>query len=86
MFDFECDNGHRFEDLVEPGTFSLPCTSCDNKAERQISPPHFDYIHMGLDPNSFPTAGAKWADMQTRKNKSDKGDLSSGYGDNLKHY
>jgi hypothetical protein len=64
MFDFLCDNGHEFEDLVAPSIHILVCPTCGSQANRQISAPSLDWKNMGLDATSFPTLGDKWARLQ----------------------
>jgi hypothetical protein len=64
MFDFVCDSGHAFEELVEPTCRILECPACSKQAVRTISAPSLDWKSMGLDAVSFPTLGDKWARLQ----------------------
>jgi hypothetical protein len=82
MFDFECSNGHKFEDLVKSDIHELDCPQCNAKAARQISAVRLDYLQMGLKPGDFPTAGDRWAKMQTEA----KSRPAESEGYNLKHY
>lgn len=66
MFDFLCDNGHSFEELVQPDHKEINCPTCQARAWRQISPVRSDWRTMGLDPG-FPSASDKWAKMQEQK-------------------
>lgn len=83
LFDFECSDGHRFEELVKSDVLILECPKCGKNSVRQISAPRLDYLHMGLDP-ALATASDRWAKMQTEKARKDKGDSTK--GQNLKMY
>lgn len=48
LFDFECQDGHRFEELVQPTVRKIPCVECGYAAYRQISAPHLDYTGMAM--------------------------------------
>lgn len=85
MFDFECTEGHRFEELVQPDVKHLKCPKCSGTANRQVSAGHLDYLHMGVDASGMPTAGDKWAKMQWEKSRTDKGSRRDG-APNLKMY
>jgi putative FmdB family regulatory protein len=74
MFDFECTNGHQFEDLVKSDVHELDCPVCAAKAARQISAVRLDWRKMGLDPG-FPSAQDKWAKAQTKAKQ--KGDTEN---------
>lgn len=68
LYDFVCKNGHEFEDLVKAVVKKVNCPDCKTVAIRQLAAPRLDYYNMGLDPCGLPTAGDKWAKMQTQKN------------------
>jgi hypothetical protein len=74
LFDFECDDGHQFEELVQPNVTRIKCPTCSVGASRLISVPNIAYRLMGVDPD-FPTAGDKWAKMQEQRKAVDKGGL-----------
>lgn len=75
MFDFECDKGHQFEDLVKSDVEELNCPECGSNAKRQISVVRLDWRNMGLDPG-FPSAQDKWAKAQEQaKRKEDSVNL-----------
>lgn len=75
MFDFECTNGHQFEDLVKSDVHELDCPTCAAKASRMISAVRLDWRKMGLDPG-FPSAQDKWAKAQEQaKRKEDSSNL-----------
>lgn len=78
MFDWGCDNGHEFEELVKPDTLEMECPQCGAIAKRLISPVRSDWRKMGVDPD-FPTAASKWEKMQRQK-------ASKEDSVNLKHY
>lgn len=48
MFDFECQGGHRFEELVSSSTRKIACSYCGDPAYRQISPVRLDYTSMAM--------------------------------------
>jgi hypothetical protein len=66
MFDFLCDNGHSFEELVQPDIHEIDCPHCELKAQRQISAVRLDWRKMGVD-SDFSTCSDKWAKMQRQK-------------------
>lgn len=63
MFDFECPEGHQFEELVQPEVKHLECPQCKQEAMRLVAAGHLDYLHMGVDVD-MTTAADKWAKMQ----------------------
>jgi hypothetical protein len=71
MFDFSCDEGHQFEELVQPKIHKLTCPTCSSDAHRLISTGNISYLKMGLDPD-FPTAGDRWANMQEQRKRVEK--------------
>lgn len=77
LFDFECSDGHVFEELVPSDVRTQPC-KCGKEALRQIANVRLDWRKMGLDP-SFSTCADKWAKMQEQKSR-----IEQGY--NLVHY
>lgn len=58
IFDFQCPNGHIFEQFIDSQLKQVPCTQCSEIADRMISP-----VRSVLDPisGSFPGATMKWA-------------------------
>lgn len=78
MFDFLCDKGHEFEDLIEPEYHYTVCPVCMGNAYRQISAVRVDWRNMGIDPG-FPSAANKWAKMQEQKARKED-------SQNLVHY
>jgi hypothetical protein len=79
LFDFECENGHVFEELVQPDIHEHECPSCKATGIRQISTVRLNWREMGIDPD-FPTCADKWAKMQEKKARVKE----EGY--NLTHY
>jgi hypothetical protein len=72
LFEFECDDGHQFEEMVKPKVRRIKCPTCSVGASRLVSTGHINYRRMGVDPD-FPTAGDKWAKMQEQRKAVDKG-------------
>lgn len=85
LFDFECADGHQFEELVKSDVRSLDCPQCGKQAQRLVSKGHLDILGMGIYSNSFPTIADKWAKMQYQKSRTDKGSTQDG-APNLKMY
>lgn len=84
FFDFRCTAcDHKFDDLVKPDVFELPCPECDAIANRTISTPRFDPA-MGLDPD-FSTFGDKWVKTNKQKTKQDK-EFYERHGVDKKHH
>ncbi len=77
LFDFECPDGHIFEELVPSEEKTCPC-KCGKEAIRQIGCVRIDWRAMGVDPD-FPTCADKWAKMQERKARKEE-------SFNLTHY
>ena len=71
LFDFVCDDGHEFEELVKPRIKRVKCPVCSVGSSRLVSSPFINYRRMGVDPD-FPTAGDKWAKMQERRKAIEK--------------
>jgi putative FmdB family regulatory protein len=42
VYEFECDCGHSFEELVSMGTKSSECPKCHEKAKKIMSPCTFE--------------------------------------------
>lgn len=85
LFDFECEDGHQFEELVKSDIRSLDCPTCHKQATRLVSKGHLDVLGMGVYSSSFPTLADKWAKMQYQKARTDKGSTIDG-APNLKMY
>lgn len=66
LFDFECPNGHSYDDLVQPDVHQAPCPTCGQEGTRQVSAPRFD-PRMGIDATGFPTMGDKWARVRKQR-------------------
>lgn len=69
MFDYQCDVCfNEFEELVDrdnPGT--VKCPVCDSsKTRRLVTGTRID-PRLGVDPDSFPTMGDKWARKQRQR-------------------
>lgn len=64
LFDFECPEGHVFEELIIPDNTTCECPRCGATAKRMISGTHLD-PRMGLT-NDFPTMARRW-DKRTRQ-------------------
>lgn len=73
-FDFECPDGHTFEDLVDPEVREVTC-KCGKQGVRQLTAVRIDWRVMGVD-SDFPTAAAKWDRMQKEKARIDNPNLS----------
>lgn len=73
LFDFNCPNGHEFEELVTSDIHEHPCPECGFTAKRMLSIGHISYTRMGVDP-TFTTAGDKWAKMQMDRRKKEYAD------------
>lgn len=82
LFDFECAEHGRFEDLVKPDCRSAPCPVCGQNAPRQISAPRIDHYHMALSDSASPESVRKFERMhRERKAKEDRSDAEHGdYG------
>lgn len=53
MFDFACEHGHSFEDLVPPSVVEVPCV-CGATASRLISPVRIDRSAIALTKGASP--------------------------------
>jgi putative FmdB family regulatory protein len=60
MFDFECQDGHRFEELVSSKVRKITCPTCGDPAYRQISAPRIDYTGMAMT-DGMETAADRFA-------------------------
>ena len=68
VFEFECECGEIFDDLVQSSVRECPCPKCQKNAKRILSAPRFD-IRMGVDPTGNPTMGRKWARQHEQSRK-----------------
>lgn len=67
IFDFQCEDcGYVEERFIRNDERIVECTKCHGHSNRLIPTPHFDYLHMGVDPTGNPTAGEKWAKMHEK--------------------
>lgn len=67
LWDFECGQGHRFEELVPTGTMIVPCATCTEPAKRMLAAPRMDpKLGVSLD---FPTMADKWARKHRQQTK-----------------
>lgn len=74
LYDFECKDGHVFEDMQDPhDKHDIECPRCGLPSRRIISGTRVDWRNMGVS-NDFPTAASKWERMQRQKAKNDKQD------------
>lgn len=73
IYEYECKScGLLFEKYgIKLSNCDKPCECphCKGEGERRISMPHFAYQKMGLDAESFPTAGDKWARIHEKEGK-----------------
>lgn len=71
FFDFRCQSEvckHKFTDMVKPDVFQAACPECGGESKRLISAPRLD-PRLGLDPESFPTMGDKWAKKHRQRRR-----------------
>jgi hypothetical protein len=64
--DFECDNGHLSEHLVDRSTDRVQCPHCDLLATRKLAAPRSKLE--GIT-GAFPTAYDRWARVHEQANK-----------------
>jgi putative FmdB family regulatory protein len=57
LFDFECEDGHIFEIMVDSETRTTTCPKCGTSAHRLLSSPRFKLESCSGD---FPGAYYKW--------------------------
>ena len=57
LYDWECTNKHKFEELSSSDTKELDCPTCGKVAKRQISAPRA--VLEGVT-GDFPGAAMKW--------------------------
>ena len=69
LYDFECPDGHKFEQFSDTSSRSVPCRFCGKVATRIVS-----YAGPMLDPISghFPSATRKWALNRQQKIKAER--------------
>lgn len=70
MFDFECPDGHKFEELVKSTANTSKCPYCSKKGKRMISPVRLDWENMGLS-QDFPTCADRWEKSRRQRAKAD---------------
>lgn len=79
LYEFKCpmcahiqEEWRRIKERNDP----LFCDECATEMTRVITPPHFDYLHMGVDAAGMPTAADKWADMheEAGRKRKDEGE------------
>lgn len=60
--DYECPQGHVTEHFIHTDNMADPvlCPACSEVSVKLIGAPTID-PRLGLDPDGFPTMGAKWA-------------------------
>lgn len=62
IYQYRCECEHVFTELKKIADRAThECPECGVTAKQEITPIHLDYLSMGRDPDSFPTAGDKWA-------------------------
>lgn len=64
MYEFQCEDSHISEALVESETREIPCKECGKPATRIVSA-----VRMELEPftGSFPTAYSQWNRKRAEK-------------------
>ena len=60
IYDFECENGHRFEALVHAAVTDTPCRFCATHASRLLPAPR---SRLEGITGAFPSAYDKWTRM-----------------------
>lgn len=60
MFDFECPEHGRFEDLVQPDVREAPCPKCTLSAPRQLSAFRINHMEMAVSASASPESLIKW--------------------------
>jgi hypothetical protein len=64
IYDFECEDGHRLEYVVESGTSTTTCDTCGKLALRKLSAPRCKLE--GIT-GAFPGAYDAWARKQEQR-------------------
>jgi hypothetical protein len=72
IYDFRCENGHKFDGMVCSNVFEYTCPECGLQGKRLISTPRFDWQRMGLDKCGLPTMAAKWEKVHSGRQKVEK--------------
>lgn len=80
LFDFECREHGRFEDLVNPQETATPCPQCGLAAPRQLSAPRIGHMQMATSASASPESIAKW-DRAHRQQKAKEEKCEREHGD-----
>jgi putative FmdB family regulatory protein len=77
LFDYACECGHVFEELVDRDSPSpVKCPLCGQfETKRQIGSFTID-PRMGLDAASFPSMGAKWEKLRVQRRRAESRRMS----------
>ena len=67
FFEFRCDCGTKFSDLVKPDVMTAQCPDCGFTARRILSAPTID-PRLGADPD-FPTMADQWAKVRYQQKR-----------------
>ena len=59
VYEFECECGHHFEELVKMGTSSLECPKCLKKAKKIMSPCTFELKGGGWYTDGYSSSSKK---------------------------
>jgi putative FmdB family regulatory protein len=59
VYEFECDCGHSFEELVKMGTQSAACPQCNKKAPKIMSPCTFELKGGGWYADGYSSSSKK---------------------------
>ncbi len=72
LFDFRCTECNtKFESMVKSDVLLTPCVECGADSKRLISGTRMD-PRMGLDPESNPTMGDRWAKIRKERAQIEK--------------
>jgi len=69
LFDFQCDKGHRFEEMTQPEVREVKCATCGRRAPRLMSAPRVSLEGISGD---FPSAADKWVQRRESHMKKEK--------------
>jgi len=59
VYEFECNCGHSFEELVKMGTKSMECPKCREKASKIMSPCTFELKGGGWYADGYSSSSKK---------------------------
>lgn len=75
IYDFMCEDGHTFDELVYAEETETTCKVCKKSAKKIPSAPHIS-VSMGTDPNS--AQGNRWAKMHEQEAKRENAKIDKG--------